>query len=151
MKRGCQLKKRKLLKTVTYIAIKERLFCIITIDLCIMHCRKYHLRNCNRNPRLRNYNKNCQPHLSCRNSHLLNCNRKIHQHTSNKKYYLKTCINATCHLHNCHRKSQLHSSNRNFNLQKWCQPEIRLVTIKKLSKWVITKFKENSFSTPCIT
>ena len=39
-----------LLETVTYIAIKERVTCIITIDTVtfIMHCRKYHLHNCNR-------------------------------------------------------------------------------------------------------
>ena len=147
--------------------------------MCIMHCRKYHLHNCNRNSHLHNYNKNCQPHLCCRNchlhicsknsklhncnrnSHLLNYNRKIHLHTSNKDYHFKTCINArdvtwiiaiesvsgivptetsTCRI-----------DHRNFNLQKWCQSEIRLVTIKKLSKWVSTKFKANSFSTPCIT
>ena len=29
---------------------------------------------------------------------------------------------------------------RNFHLQKWCQSKILLVTIKKLSKWVNTKF-----------
>ena len=39
---------------------------------------------------------------------------------------------------------------RNFHLQKWCQSEILLVTIKKLSKRVSTNFKANSFSTPCI-
>ena len=39
-----------LLETVIYIAIKERVTCIITIEtvICIMHCRKYHLHNCNR-------------------------------------------------------------------------------------------------------
>ena len=146
--------------------------------MCIMHCRKYHLHSCNRNPHLRNY-KNCQPHLCCgnchlhmcsrnfwlhncnRNSHLLNCNRKIHQHTGNKKYHLKTCINATdvtCIIAiesvSCivpTETSTCRTDYRNFNLQKWCQSEIRLVTIKKLSKWVITKLKAISFSTPCIT
>ena len=65
MKRGCQLEKRTLLETVTYIAIKERLVCIITIEtvMCIMHFRKYHLHNCNRNSHLHKYNKNGQPHL----------------------------------------------------------------------------------------
>ena len=54
--------KRKLLETVTYVAIKERLVCIITIEtvMCILHCRKYHLHNCNKNSHLHNYNKNCQ-------------------------------------------------------------------------------------------
>ena len=38
-----------LLETVTYIAIKERVTCIIAIEtvMCIMHYRKYHLHNCN--------------------------------------------------------------------------------------------------------
>ena len=40
---------------------------------------------------------------------------------------------------------------RNFHLQKWCQSEILLVTIKKLRKKVSTNFIANSFSTPCIT
>ena len=40
---------------------------------------------------------------------------------------------------------------RNFHLQKWCLSEIILVTIEKLSEWVSSKFKANSFSTPCIT
>ena len=46
-----------LLKTVTYIAIKkdspssERVVCII-------HCRKYHLHNCDRDFHLHDYNKN---------------------------------------------------------------------------------------------
>ena len=40
---------------------------------------------------------------------------------------------------------------RNFHFPKWCQSEILLVTIKKLSKRVSTNFKANSFSTPCIT
>ena len=41
-----------LFETVTYIAIKERLTCIITIEtvICIMHCRKYHLHYCTETP-----------------------------------------------------------------------------------------------------
>ena len=41
-----------LLETVTYVAIKERVTCIITLDtvMCIMHCRKYHLHSCNSLP-----------------------------------------------------------------------------------------------------
>ena len=54
--------------------------------------------------------------------------------------------NRCCHLHNCYRKWRLHSSNRNCHLQNWlqkpCQSEILLVTIKKLSESVST----NSFS-----
>ena len=43
---------KSLLQTVTYIAIKERVTCIITIEtvMCIMHCRKYHLHNCTGTP-----------------------------------------------------------------------------------------------------
>ena len=39
-----------LLDHVTYIATTETVTCIITIELvmCIMHCRKYHLYDCNR-------------------------------------------------------------------------------------------------------
>ena len=38
-----------LLETVTNIAIKESVTCIITVEtvMCLMHCRKYHLHNCN--------------------------------------------------------------------------------------------------------
>ena len=41
-----------LLETVTYIATTETVTCIITIEIvmCIMHCRKYHLHDCNRLP-----------------------------------------------------------------------------------------------------
>ena len=36
-----------LFESVTYIAIKEKVTCIIAIDtaISIMHCRKYHLHN----------------------------------------------------------------------------------------------------------
>ena len=52
-----------LLETVTCIPKKERVTCKITIDtvMYIMHCRKYHLRNCNRDSYLHNYHKNCHP------------------------------------------------------------------------------------------
>ena len=116
-----------LLKTLcleTYIAIK-----------------KSHLHNCNGN------------------SHLHNCNRKIHQHTSNRKYHLKTSKNATGVTYitaiesvSCIVPTETITCRidyRNFHLQKWCQSDILLVTIKKLSKRVSTNFKANSFSTPC--
>ena len=43
---------KSLLQSVTYLAIKERVICIITIEtvMCIMHCRKYHLHNCTVTP-----------------------------------------------------------------------------------------------------
>ena len=41
-------------ETVTYIAVKERVTCIITIEtvMYIMHCRKSHLHNCNKDSHL---------------------------------------------------------------------------------------------------
>ena len=58
-----------LLETVTYVAIKERATCIITMEtvICIMPCRKYNLHNCKRDSRLLNYNKSYHPHICCRN------------------------------------------------------------------------------------
>ena len=64
---------------------------------------------------------------------------------SNKKYHLKTFINATdvatCIIAtesvSCivlTETSTYRTDYKNFNLQKWCQSEIRSVTIKKLSK-----------------
>ena len=61
-----------LLEAVTYMATKETATYIITtqIVMCIMHCRKYHLHDCNRDSHLDNLNKNCHPHICCRNFHL---------------------------------------------------------------------------------
>ena len=153
-----------LLETVIYIAIKERVTCIIAMEtvMRIMHCRKYHLHNCKRGSHLHNYNENCHPHICCRNCYLHNCNRKIHQDTSDRKYHLKTCKNATdvvtCIIAiesvSCIVPTETATCRidyRNFHLQKCCQSEILLVTLKKLSKRVSTNFKANSFSTPCIT
>ena len=52
-----------LLETVTYIATTETVTCIITIEIvmCIMHCRKYHLHDCNRDSNVHNFDKNCHP------------------------------------------------------------------------------------------
>ena len=74
-----------------------------------------------------------------------------------QKVHLKTCKNATdvfiCIIAiervSCIATSRINY--RNFCMQKWCQCEILLVTIKKLSKRVSTNFKANSFSTLCIT
>ena len=84
-------------------------------------------------------------HNCNRNSHLHISYRKIHQHTSNRKYCLKTCTNATdvvTYIIAIESVSYIVTTetvacridNRNFHLQKWCQPEILLFTIKKLSK-----------------
>ena len=140
--------------------IKERITCIITIDtvMCIMHCRKYHPHNCNRNVHLHNYNKNCNPHICCRNCHLL-CAAKtsnciiatetvtciiVPERSNNipvAKYHLKTCINSTdfvtciiaikCQLHIPTEASTCRINYRIFQLQKFCQPEILLASIKK--------------------
>ena len=64
---------------------------------------------------------------------------------SNKKYHFKTLINATdvatCIIAtesvSCivlTETSTYRIDYKNFNLQKWCQSEIRSVTIKNLSK-----------------
>ena len=63
-----------LLETVTYSTVT----CItMEIVMCIMHCRKYHLYDCNRDSHLHNYNKNCHPHICCRNCHLHMCCRNF--------------------------------------------------------------------------
>ena len=75
----------------------------------------------------------------------------------NRNYHLKTCKNATeiaIESVGCIVPTETATCRidyGNFHLQKWCQSEILLVTIKKLSKRVSTNFKANSFSTPCIT
>ena len=51
-----------LLETVTYIARTETVTCITTIEIvimCIIHCRKYYLHDCDRDPRLHSFNINC--------------------------------------------------------------------------------------------
>ena len=66
----------------------------------IMHCRKYHLHNCNRDSNLYNFNKNFHPHIRCRNFHLHKC-----------------CRNFL--LHNCNRNSRLHNCNRKIHHHNW--------------------------------
>ena len=64
-----------LLEAVTYMAAIETATCIITIKIVmrIMHGRKYHLYDCNRDSHLHNFNKNSHPHICCRNLHLRRC------------------------------------------------------------------------------
>ena len=54
-----------LLKAVTYMVTMERATCVITIEIviCIRHCRKYHLHDCNRESYLHNFNKNSPTYL----------------------------------------------------------------------------------------
>ena len=110
--------RKLLLETVTYIAIKESHLHNYNRVMCIMHCRKYHLHNCNRDSHLHNYNKNCHPHICCRNCHLhcaaetSNCITAtetvtciiVTERSTNipvTPENLQKC-NRRCHLHNCH-------------------------------------------------
>ena len=58
-----------LLEAVTYMATTETAIITTEIVMYIMHCRKYHLHDCNRDFHLHNFNKNCHPHIYCRNFH----------------------------------------------------------------------------------
>ena len=121
---------------------------IITIEkvMCIMHCRKYHLHDCNRKSDL--YNFNIVTHIfaaeifTCISvAETSNCiiatetvtfitatkrstNLSVAESTTNiiaiETQNLNNC-NRNWHLHNCCRKRQLHSSNRNCHLQDWLQ------------------------------
>ena len=104
MKNGYQLEKYKAANWNIYIATTETVTCITTIEIvmCIMHCRKHYLHDCNRGSHLHSFNKNCHPYICC---------RKFHPH--------KCCRNFK--LHNCYRKCHLHTSNRNYHLQNWLQ------------------------------
>ena len=122
------------------------------------NCNRTYLHNCNRN-----YNKNYQPHLCCRNCHVIcicapetsNCIIATETVTCLIATERSTNIPVTKvppqNLHKCNvftciipiesvscivptETSTCRIDYRNFNLQKWCQSEIRLVTIKKLSK-----------------
>ena len=68
-----------LLEAVTYMATMETATCIITIEMimCITHCRKCHLHDCNREFYLDIFNKNCHPHICCRNFYLYKCCRNF--------------------------------------------------------------------------
>ena len=46
-----------LLEAVTYMVTMETATCIIPIEIvmCIMHCRKYHLHDCNRESHLQKF------------------------------------------------------------------------------------------------
>ena len=128
-----------LLETIIYIAITETVTCIITIEtvMCKMHCRIYHLHNCNRDSHLHNYNKKFPPHICYRNCHLHETSKPVQfflvtlfivgffivvaYHTVANLARLGISVrcnsNRRCHLHNRYRKRQLHSSNRNYHLQ----------------------------------
>ena len=89
-----------LLEAVTWMATLETGTPIIAIEIvmCIMHCRKYHLHDCNRDSHLHNFNKNCHPHICCRNFHLHKCCRN---------FQLYNCNRNSC-LHNCNKKIHQH-------------------------------------------
>ena len=96
-----------LLEAVTYMAATETATCIITIEIVIsiMHCRKYHLRDCNRGSRLHNFNKNCHSHICCRNFHWHECSRNLKLHD----------CNTNSHLHNCKKKIYQHKCSRKYH------------------------------------
>ena len=162
-----------ILETVAYIATTEAVTCRITIEIvmCVMHCRKYHLHNGNRDSNsiisikivihiFAAETSNCiiaTETVTCAIATKRSTNITVAESNTDiiaiEPQNLHTC-NRRCHLHNYHRKSQLYSSNRNcqlklrteidnknFHLQKWCQSEILLVTINEFSEWVRTKFK----------
>ena len=104
--------------------------------MCIMHCRKYHFHDCNRDSHVHNLNKNCYPHICCWNFHLHKCYRNciiatetVTFITASKRSTNISAAESTTNiiamepknLHNCYRKCQLHSSNRNRHLQNWLQ------------------------------
>ena len=105
-----------LLEAVTYMATTETATCIITIEIvmCIMHCRKYHLHDCNRNStgiisiKIVTHiyaaeiftcisvaeTSNCI--IAIQTVTFITAKKKIHQHKCSKKY----------HQHNCNRISK---------------------------------------------
>ena len=127
-------------ETVTYIATTETVTSITAIEIviCIMHCRKYYLHDCNKGSHLHSFNKNCDPHIcyicinaaetsNCIIATKISTSINVAESTTNivaiEPQKLHNC-NSRWHLHNCYRKCQLHSSNRNFHLQN---------SLKKLS------------------
>ena len=120
--------------------------------MCIMHCRKYHLHNCNKDFHLHNDNKNCHLHICCRNmspAYVLQKPNYITETetvtwiivrerstnipvTESNIWNLSKC-NRRCHLHSCHRYiDQWHSYSRNCHLQKWPQ---KLSLAEKVPVW----------------
>ena len=94
-----------LLETVTYIAIKERITCIIAMEtvMYIMHCRKYHLHNCNKDSHLHNYNK------------------KLSFTYLQQKVLAAYVLQKLLKLHNCNRNKPLwtHMGHKGFGKKEW--------------------------------
>ena len=126
------------LETVTYIAATEIVTWIVTIEIIMymMHRRKYHLHNGNRDCII---SIKIVTHIFaaktfiCRDAaETSNCiiaterstNITLAESTTNitaiEPQNLHNC-NRRWHLHNCYRKRQLHSSNRNCHLENWTQ------------------------------
>ena len=145
--------------------------------MCIIHCRKYHMHNCNRDSHLYNYNKNCHPHIAADTvtcvsaaetsnyiipAETVTCilaterptNIPITGITTSKPPYMQPLLSPAylswkVSVHRSNRSCHLRTNDcRNLHQQKWCHSEILLVTIKKLSEGISIRFK---FSTPCIT
>ena len=120
-----------LLETFTYVAITETVTCAIKIEtvMWIMHCRKCHLHNYNRDSYLRSYN-GIFTHIFA--SETVTCISAAETFNCIITTETVTCIiiieaqnlhncSRRCHLHNCYRKCQLPSSNRTCHLQNWLQ------------------------------
>ena len=135
------------LETVTYIAATEIVTWIVTIEIIMymMHCRKYHLHNGNRDCII---SIKIVTHIFaaktfiCRDAaETSNCiiaterstNITLAESTTNiiaiELQNLHNC-NRRWHLHNCYRKRNCivptetatwRTEHRNFHSQKWCQ------------------------------
>ena len=158
MKIGCQL--RKECKIVTWNChLHSQVHGHETV-MCIMHCRKRHLHNSSKaltyiiTMKIVTHVFVAETVTCISATETSNCIIATERFTNITVTESTTCIIVTeprdlhnCnkrHLHNCYRKCQLHSW-KNFHLQKWCQSEVLLITIKKLGKWVSTKFKAKWF------
>ena len=84
--------------------------------MCIIHCRKYYLHDCNRDSHV---HKSITNIIAIEPRNLKKCNRRWH-------------------LHNCYRKCQLHSSNRNCYLQNYAE---NIVEIFNRETWTL-KFRK---------
>ena len=128
-----------LLEAVMYMATTETATCIITTEIvmCIMHCRKYHLHDCNRD-HLHNFNKIVTHIFAAKiftsisvadTSSCITATETVAFITATKRSTNISAAESTTNitaiehqnLHNCYRKCQLHSSNRNCHLQNCLQ------------------------------
>ena len=138
-----------LVEIVNYIAIIKTVICTIWIEtvMCIIHCRKYHLHNCNPDSTCiitikifahifaaETFTCTSTTETSnCMNgTETVTCIIATERSTNISMTESTTCItgiepqelhncNRCCHQHEYYRKCQLHSCNRNCHLQNWPQ------------------------------